>query len=157
MTGGAHDGPWTDPDPIVVPTTPYLTFPFSHLLLLIAVCGAWAGVDGVAGTSSYMSTARSWASIATAAGFAAVALLLPRFFRGEIVVAADGVARRYRSRPWQWVPVEQVRTVMLTGTRVWRITFLRPLARPLGGSVLGWRLRDVRDALRAKSYDVSGP
>ena len=90
----SDDHPWTDPNPLVVRTTPYLTFPFSHILLGIALCGALLGIDAIAGQSMSMSVARGWDSIATAAGLALAALGLPRVFRGELVVADDGIARR---------------------------------------------------------------
>ena len=154
----SHEHPWTDPDPLVVRTTPYLTFPFSHILLGIALCGALLGIDAIAGQGASMSEGRGWESVATAAGLALAALGLPRAFRGELVVADDGIARRYRSRPWKWAPAGEGQVVMIRGARSW--TIFLPSSRGGRGtqwSVLGWRLRQVRAALLAKGYEVGGP
>ena len=50
-----------------------------------------------AGGNMTTSEAEGWQSIAAAAGMALVAVGLPRVFKGELVVADDGIARRFRA------------------------------------------------------------
>lgn len=149
--------PWTDPDPLVVPTTPHLTFPFSHWLLTMALLAAWSGFDAIAAENMTMSEGDGWASVAIAAGMALVALGLPRVLKGELVVAHDGIARRFRSRPWRWVPAELGQAVSITGAKSWTISFHYRWGKAFRWSAFGWRLKQVRAALLAKGYEVSGP
>ncbi len=119
--------PWTDPDPLIVPTTPHLTFPFSHWLLAMALLGTLSGLNAIAaGGNMTTSEAEGWQSIAVAAGMALVAVGLPRVFKGELVVADDGIARRFRSRPWRWVPAEAGQRVLIQGGKSWHIYVLSP-------------------------------
>lgn len=128
------------------------------MLLALALLGTLSGFDAIAtGGTMTMSEARGWASIVTAAGLALVALGLPRVFRGELVVADDGIARRYRSRPWRWVPAELGQVVLIQEGRRGQALAVLSWWGEVRWTLVGWRLNQVRAALLAKGYEVSGP